>query len=287
MVSRFALEHRELERYSLSPKKYGIMNRISRAVITSIFLISSIVLNGQEIPKPMYPPRLVNDFAQILNPQESNRLEQKLRNYHDTTTTQLYVVTIPDLQGYDIADYAFRLGEQWGVGQKGMNNGAVILIKPQRGNERGEMMIAIGYGLEDVIPDATAKRIVEREMLPYFQENLFYRGIDAATTTMIGLASGKFTAGQYADQGEPSGAYMFLFLLVFFFVFLLNAGRARRRSIGRNIPFWLAMGMLAGAGRRGGGFGNFSSGSGSFGGFGGFSGGGGGSFGGGGARGSW
>ena len=73
-----------------------------------------------------------------------------------TTSTQVYVVIVNDLAGYDISDFAVRIGEKWGVGQKGSDNGIVIAIKPKIGNERGQAYIAIGYGLEDVIPDATA-----------------------------------------------------------------------------------------------------------------------------------
>lgn len=255
-----------------------------RILLIAIFTFFVSIAVSQELPSPMQPPRLVNDFAGLLNQSELNQLERKLLNYNDTTSTQLYVVIVSDLLGYDVADYAIRLGEKWGVGQKGKNNGALILIKPRVGNERGEAFIATGYGLEDVIPDALAKRIMEREMIPSFIEGNYYEGIDKATTVMINLASGKFSADGYTGEGGLLVVLPFLIFLVLIFVIAFNVKKNKGRSLGRNIPFWILMGMMSGGGGRSGGFGGFSSGGGSFGGF---SGGGGGSFGGGGARGSW
>lgn len=259
-----------------------IMKKNCFALSIALLLIVGHSL-AQELPSPMQPPRLVNDFAGMLNENEAFQLEQKLKNYYDTTSTQIYIVTVTDLLGYDVADFTLRLSEKWGVGQKGKNNGAVILLKPRVGNQRGESFIAIGYGLEDVIPDAIAKRITEREMIPNFQEGNFYIGLNNATDVMIGLASGKFSADGYMGQGGFLVVLPFLIFLVLIFVIVFNVNKTKGRSIGHNIPFWIALGMLSGGGRSGG-YSNFSSGRGSFGGF---SGGGGGSFGGGGARGSW
>jgi uncharacterized protein len=258
------------------------MNKIKTTILLIFFGLSTIAL-AQELPSPIQPPRLVNDFAQILTEREQSMLEAKLRAYHDTTSTQIYIITVPDLQGYDVADYAIRIGEKWGVGQQSKNNGAVILVKPRIGNERGEGFIATGYGLEDVIPDAIAKRIMEREMVPAFQQEDYYAGFERATTVMISLASGKFTAEGYMGEGGFFMVLPFIIFLTLLFVVLFNVNKTKGRSIGKNIPFWIALGMMSGGGRSGG-FGGFSSGGGSFGGF---SGGGGGSFGGGGARGSW
>ena len=257
------------------------MKRITLIFSIALWLIMPI--SAQELPEPMSPPRLVNDFAGMLSEGQKTQLEQKLRGYYDSTSTQVYIITVTDLQGYDVADFAIRIGEKWGVGQRGKNNGVVILAKPRIGNERGEAFIATGYGLEDVLPDAIAKRIMERELIPNFQEGDFYRGFDRATTTIMELASGKYTPDQYASDRGLMVIIPLLIFLTLIFVIVYNVGKTKSSSIGHNIPFWIAMGMMSG-GRSSGGFSNFSSGGGSFGGF---SGGGGGSFGGGGARGSW
>lgn len=260
------------------------MNKLVRIITIALALLISNQVQSQDIPEPMSPPRLVNDFAGLLDKDEIGRLEGKLRAYHDTTSTQIYVVIVSDLLGHDISDFAFKLGEKWGVGQKGKNNGVVIIIKPKVGSERGQAFIATGYGLEDVIPDGITNRIVDQEMIPSFKQNSYYQGLDAATDVIIDLAQGKYTAKQY-EKGESPIAGI-IFIAIFFLIIILSMGKhskANSSSLGRSVPFWIAMGMLGGSGRSSG-FGNFSSGSGSFGGF---SGGGGGSFGGGGAGGSW
>lgn len=257
------------------------MKRILYTILS--LLVLAVAIKAQDIPEPMSPPRLVNDFAGILTPNEQHALEHKLRAYNDSTSTQIYVVTVRNLNGYEPSDFAFRLGEKWGVGQKGKNNGVVILIKPKIGTGKGRAFIATGYGMEEVIPDAVARRIVDNEMIPYFKANNYYKGINAATDIIIDLASGLYTSDEYYKGESPWAGLIFM---IFFFGFiLLSAQRGSRiqgGSIGRNLPFWLLMSSLGGG--RGSSFGHFSSGSGSFGGF---SGGGGGSFGGGGAGGSW
>lgn len=260
------------------------MNKILSKIVLIFTLLVGFHANAQEIPSPMSPPRLVNDFAGLLNETEWNRLESKLRAYNDSTSTQIYIIVVNDLLGYDIADYAFRVGEKWGVGQKGKNNGVVIIIKPKVGNERGQAFVAVGYGMEEVIPDAITKRIVDQEMIPSFKQNSYYQGLDAATDVIIDLAQGKYTADQYQNSESPIAGI--IFIIIFFLIIILSMrkhNRTNSSSLGRSVPFWIAMSMLGGSGRSSG-FGNFSSGSGSFGGF---SGGGGGSFGGGGAGGSW
>jgi len=260
------------------------MNKIFSKILLVLALFVSSQVQGQNIPEPMNPPRLVNDFVGLLSQSEWNALEGKLRAYHDTTSTQIYVVIVSDLLGYDVSDFAFRIGEKWGVGKKGKNNGIVIVIKPKVGNERGQAFIATGYGLEGVVPDAITNRIVEQEMIPYFKQNNYLKGLDKATDVIIDLAQGLYTADEYKSKESPIGGI--IFIVIFFLIIILSMGKHNRTnssSLGKSVPFWIALSMLGGSGR-GSGFGNFSSGSGSFGGF---SGGGGGSFGGGGAGGSW
>jgi len=258
-----------------------------------------IVLSGtlsavqaQEIPERPVPPRLVNDFAGVLSQDEIARLENKLVAFNDSTSTQLTVVIVKSLNGYDKSDFAYQIGQKWGVGQKGKNNGAVILIKPKIAGEKGEAFIATGYGLEGVIPDALSKRIVDNEMIPNFQEGNYYKGIDAATSAMISLAKGEYTADQYIKKlKKKSNPYGFIIpLIILIVVFsVIRGSRARGHSVGKSIPFWTAFWLLGSMGRgHGGSWNDFSSGSGGFGGGGGgFGGFGGGSFGGGGAGGSW
>jgi uncharacterized protein len=249
-------------------------------------LISCLV--QAEIPGRPDPPRLVNDFAGILNQTEYNNLESKLEQFARETSTQIVVVTVPDLEGYDPGDYAFRLGEKWGVGQQGKDNGLIILIKPKTAREQGRIFIATGYGLESVLPDAVVNgAIIDNEMIPYFKAGNYYQGVEKGIDVIMDITRGEYTAEYYRENsaGESGGLpFVLILFLLFFVVIPLLRGRSRRfYSPGKNLPLWIALGMLSG-GRHSGSFNNFSSGSGGFGGFGGF---GGGSFGGGGAGGSW
>lgn len=264
-------------------------------IIAGLFLVllgTLLTVQAQDIPARPDPPRLVNDFAGILSQDEVAALENKLVAYNDSTSTQIVVVIVKSLNGYDENDFASRIGQLWGVGQKGRNNGAVVLVKPKYVNEKGKASIQTGYGLEGVIPDALAKRIVENDMFPNFREGNYYKGIDAATTTMISLAKGEYTADQYnkkhSQKSNPYGFIIPLIILVVVFT-AIRGSRARGKSVGKSLPFWTAFWLLGSMGRgHGGSWNDFSSGSGGFGGGGGgFGGFGGGSFGGGGAGGSW
>lgn len=246
-----------------------------------LFLFLSLSGNSQDFPEPMKPKRIVNDFTGLFTPQQNQALEQKLRHFNDTSSTQIAVVTVPSLNGYEPNDYAQRLAEKWGVGQKGKDNGLLVLVKPKSEREKGQVAIAVGYGLEGVIPDAIASRIIRNEIIPEFQQNNYYSGVNKATDVLMKLASGEFTAEQYNKKNKKDrGGLIFLPFLI---VFLLPLFIRRRKGYttgshgGGGVPPI----FFGGFGGRGSNFGSFSSGGGSFGGFGG------GGFGGGGASGSW
>lgn len=243
----------------------------------SIFflLLVSVSLQAQDdLPQPMSPARLVNDFTNTFNTEQREDLENILKAYNDSTSTQIYVVTVDDLQGYDVSDYAARLGEKWGIGQKEKNNGILILIKPRHGNERGQVFIATGYGVEHILNDGRVGRIIDQYMVPYLQSGDYYNATKGAIGAIIKYLSGEFDAD---EDGESSIAPIIVQIIVILFIlFVLYIGSKNNRggpSSGGSHP-WRG-------GYFGGGFGGGRSG-GSFGG-GGFGGGGGGSFGGGGA----
>jgi uncharacterized protein len=264
---------------------------MKKIVISIISLFFAFSIFAQDIPAKPDPPRLVNDFARVLSASQTGQLETELDHFAQTTSTQIAIVTVPSLNGYDVSDYAIRLHEKWGVGQKEKNNGIVVLFKPKTNTERGQVFISVGYGLEGVIPDAIAHRdIVDAEMIPRFKQNDIFGGLYHGTRVLMSLASGEYSAEEYhqAVSGNESGGVFggIIFFLLIFIVFPVLFGRRRRfYSGGSSLPFWIAMGMM-GSGRNShsGSWSNFSSGSGGFGGFGGF---GGGMTGGGGAGGSW
>jgi uncharacterized protein len=256
-------------------------------------LISANRVFSQNIPERPVPPRLVNDFAGMLKPEEVQALEQKLDLFNDSTSTQIAIVTVPSLGGYDKSDYAQQLGEKWGIGQKGKNNGALILVKPKTADSRGEVWIATGYGVEGAIPDLLSADIVDREILPSFRAGDYYHGLDNAVNTMMSLTRKEFTASEYRNRSQKSTTKGIPFGLIIFIVFIIimmvgrNSGGSNNKHISTGgLPFWMLMGMMNSGRGSGGSWGGFSGGGGSGGG-GGFGGFGGGSFGGGGAGGSW
>lgn len=267
---------------------------IKKQIILIVALFIGLCAFAQDIPQRPQPERLVNDLAGVLSADEVNQLERELDDFSNRTSTQIAVVTVPDLNGYDPSDFAVRLGESWGVGQKGKNNGIVVLFKPKTAESRGQVFVAVGYGLEGIIPDAVANRdIVDNEMIPRFKQGDVYGGLHNGVKVIMGLASQEFTAQAYhekvtSNSGGGSAIGIILFFGLIAFILSLMKRRRGYYTGGSSLPFWLLMGTMMNSGSRHGSWGNFSGGSGSFGGGGGgFGGFGGGSFGGGGAGGSW
>ena len=236
-----------------------------------VLLTFSATLKAQ-LPSPPVPPRLVNDYTGTLTSSQINTLEHKLVAYNDSTSTQILVLLVDDLQNYSIEQYATEIGHSWGVGQKGKNNGVVILVKPKKGREKGQADINTGYGIEEYVSDATAKRIIEKEMIPAFKEDKYYKGIDNAVDVIMDLCSGKFTQDEYKDDGYPLWLTILIIIAIVIIFIKFSGGGGQNYSGGGSRTIWIPMG---GGGSFGGGGG---------GGFGGFGGGG---FGGGGASGSW
>jgi len=226
----------------------------------------------------------VTDNGDMLSTAEEQRLDRKLSRYADTTSTQIVVVTLPNLNGIPPSDYAVELGRRWGVGTKGYNNGAVILLS----RDDRKIFIATGYGLEGAIPDAVASQIVRNIMVPNFRQGRFFQGLDAAVDALVLAARGEYQAEPTATNRRRRGGSnftLFFVLAIIAYFFLTNlrggggsGGRKYRRGSGPPLIIW---GSGFGSGGFGGGGGGFGGG-----GFGGF-GGGGGSFGGGGAGGGW
>ncbi len=232
------------------------------------------------IPEPMRPARLVNDFAGIFTPEQRRTLEDSLVLFDRATSTQIAIVTLTDLDGYTPNEMATGIIETWGVGQAGKDNGVVMLLKP-RNDTPGEVYIAVGSGLEGVLNDAKAGRLIDMVMLDDLKNGDFYSAAVKGARELRGVVSGEFSADKYDDEGIPLGIIILGVLLL---IAVLPIGGKRRKGGGGNnsnddgvggggvLPWWLLMG--GGGGSRGGGGGG--------GGFGGF--GGGGSFGGGGGR---
>jgi uncharacterized protein len=252
--------------------------------LTGIF---SAAAQDNLIPDRPSPPHLVNilsaDGNNFLNPQQAQDLENRLVEFGNQTSNQICVVITSDLKGMDPNDYATRLIRKWAVGQQKLNNGVVLLIKPKTGDEKGEVYITTGYGLEGAIPDITCKKIVEHEILPQFRDGKYAEGINAGVAVLMQLAKGEYNSDAYLKKTETrrGGRNPVLTIVIIIVVILVIVMRSMGGgSGGGGGGFWIGGGGFGGGSFGGGGFG----GGGGGGGFGGF---GGGSGGGGGAGGSW
>lgn len=238
------------------------------------------------IPKAPNPPKLVNDFIDLLTPEQEAALEKKLVAYDDSTSNQIAIITISDIGDYDISEFAVALGRNWGVGgQKEFSNGIVIVILIDKERKQRKIWIAVGYGLEGAIPDITSKQIIENDIIPNFKANDIYRGLNEGTDDLMRAAAGEYKAiAGYSKSGKKDGGSILGAFIIFIITMIIIArnnrggggmmSRRGYRSWGNAIPpVWFGGSGFGGGGSSGGG-----------GGFGGF---GGGSFGGGGSGGSW
>jgi uncharacterized protein len=258
--------------------------RIFIATILAAIFLAPLMVKGQTaaIPERPSPPRLVNDFTGFLSASEQSQLERKLVAFDDSTGTQIVIVIVKSLNDYEVSDMATQIGHKWGVGQKGKNNGIVILVKPKTKEEKGYVWIATGYGTEAGVTDALSRRIVEQDIFPAFKEGRNYQGLDKAVSTLYSLLRGEFTPNQYlAKKKKSKGSKFPIAIIVIVGIIIVSIFRRNSNSGPRQFSSGGIGPMYMGGGHSSSSYGDFQSGGNEFGGFGG------GDFGGGGAGGSW
>lgn len=252
------------------------MKRISGSVALLLCLLVWAGQNARVRPAEASLPApplkgYVNDEAGLLTARQSSTLESMLRAYQEKTTNQVVLLTIPSLEGDSIEEFSMRVAEQWKIGQKGKDNGVILLVALRDRKSR----IEVGYGLEGVLTDALSSRILRQVVSPAFRQGNYFGGIAGGLEAILQATEGEFKAPAglpgVTGQTKKLTASGLLFFLIFVLLISSRLGRL------------FLLGGLLGGGRRsyGRSFGGRS-----LGGFGGFSGGGGG-FGGGGASGSW
>jgi len=256
----------------------------------ALLALAALLLPGlaQAQQFPALTGRVV-DAANVIPADEEARLTQKLEALETQSQRQLVVVTLPDLQGYDIADYGYQLGRHWGIGDKERNDGALFIIAP---NER-RLRIEVGYGLEPVLTDGLSSLIIQQQVVPRFKAGDMAGGIEAGTDAIVQqLMLPAEEAQKIAAQAQPSQSqaedvivptlFWLFMIFIFFVVPMLRRMRGGRRYHDNGLGSVILWSVLDGISRGG----SSSGGGSSWGGGGGFSGGGG-SFGGGGSSGSW
>ncbi|MDQ7948345.1 MAG: TPM domain-containing protein [Pedobacter sp.] len=256
-----------------------------------LFILTLLLLGyqlgfSQEIPAKPATYALVHDFTGTLSADQRNALEQKLRTFEDSTSNQVAVILVKTTGDYEIGDYALEIGRKWGIGTKDKNNGIIVLAA--LGDRK--VTIQVGYGLEGAMPDIYTKRIRENDINPNFRAGDYYKGLDAATSSIISAIKGEYKNDQpkskKINNNKGSAGLIVIVIIIIIIAIIKRGGGGGSQVIGgRGVAEALFWSMLFSGGGRssgGSGFGGGSSG-------GGFGGGsfGGGSFGGGGSSGSW
>jgi len=261
-----------------------------KRIFTALFLCAALSVPAL-VPPAMNGP--VNDYAGLLDSAEKRQLTDFLTNLSDTKGIQIAVLTLPSLEGDDLERFSIRTVEQWKLGKKGEDNGALLLIAVAEKKIR----IEVGYGLESTLTDMQSGSIIRNIIAPAFRSGNYGKGIIGAVQTMANLAAGdvgdidESYASEISDDDPAAASRPSAFVLFLFFVFMMIAMNRRRRRFGRYRGSGFARSaataaFLSSLSKHSSGTSSWSGGSwgGSSGG--GFSGGGGG-FGGGGASGGW
>lgn len=198
----------------LNPQAIGIIFFL--ALASNLFALQVPPLRGR-----------VNDLAGLMPSERAQALEKRLENFEKETGHQIAVLTIPSLEGEDLEGFSIRVAERWKIGKKGFDNGAILLIAK---NDR-KLRIEVGYGLEGVLPDALASRIIREVIVPRFRANDFAGGIEAGVDAVIKATRGEplpTPAQRRARSTDPSLAVGLLFLAALIALFV---GITQRTSL--------------------------------------------------------
>jgi uncharacterized protein len=202
---------------------------------------------------PGTPSGFVNDFAHVLSVEEKNTLEETLRAYTASTSNEIAVVTVKDLGGDYIENYAVKLFEEWKIGKKSRDNGVLLLVAM----DDRKMRIEVGYGLEGALPDAISSAIIRNDITPAFKEGNYYRGITNGVTSIIEATKGEYTGD--TTSTDVSGATIehaifFVFIAFQFLAAVLGrskswwAGGVLGAIIGALVTFFGVLGITLGVG---------------------------------------
>lgn len=202
---------------------------LKKLTLFFILLLSTACVFAQDIPDKDLPAKsntLVTDYANVLNPGDAQLLERKLNDYNDSTSTQIAIVLIKSVGQYDIDAYGTALGRKWGIGQKGKNNGLLILAAI----EDRKVTIQTGYGMEGSIPDAITNQIINEDIKPHFRQQPpdYYGGLDQATSDIIKYAKGEYKGNPQKHNGGGSGAGIIVFIIIIIILIIIFRNRGGR-----------------------------------------------------------
>lgn len=211
-----------------------MIKRIFAILITILWFVQANVVFAYY--NPGTPQGYVNDYTSTLTTTQVAELNSKLTEFEKSTTNELAVVIIQSLQGDTIENFSSELFADWGIGKKGADNGALILVAL----DDRKMRVEVGYGLEPILTDAQSSWVVNKIMKPAFKDNDFYEGIDQATNNIIAATNGEVLP-EFDDttSEDTGGAFEFFWWLgIFGFMWLSSI-------LGRSKSWWLG-GVIGG-----------------------------------------
>lgn len=192
----------------------SLKGRLLGGILLWLTLLACLPALALEVPKLQ---DRVNDYAEILSPATEGQLNSVLQTLESTDSTQIVVLTIKSLQGDSLEDFSLRVVEQWQIGQKGLDNGALLLVA----KDDRKIRIEVGYGLEGKLTDLTAGRIIKNVIAPRFQQGNFDQGIIDGVGAIVATARGQFSATdapmKKVSQKPDVGGLLTMMIFFFFF----------------------------------------------------------------------
>ena len=229
--------------------------RTSAAFVIIFMIMASM---HAEPVSSLRPTGFVNDYTGVLGGTDRMALEQKLSKFEKNSSNEIAIVIVKNLDGDYIENYAVKTFESFKIGKKGKDNGILVLVAIKERKVR----IEVGYGLEGVVTDSRANRIIEEKIAPRFRQGKYYEGLDDATDSLIGLIGSRGEETARLNQGEYDDSQAILIAFVFFLVFYLFIMLKAKGFLDRGGTLTLGTGKIRtwGRGSSSGGFGGFGGG---------------------------
>lgn len=191
---------------------------LKKAIIIILIFFSIYLINSLDVP---VLKGYVNDYADMISSSTETELESKLKAFEDSDSTQIVILTIPSLEGEVLEEFSIKMAEEWKIGQKNKDNGVIFLVSK---NDR-KMRIEVGYGLEGVITDMLAGRIVDNVAAPYFKKGEMDKGFTEVINALIGSSKGEFTADKLPTANQSKDKTLPIVIIVMVIIFWFSFSR--------------------------------------------------------------
>src|SRR5690606_28867073 len=222
-------------------------------LLLSFFLCIQISFSQFTISeKPSFIPPVI-DSIKLLSKTEYESLYNKLKQYNDTTSTEVLVAIVSSVQGGDINYVGAQWGHKWEIGQKGKDNGILVLLA----KDDRKVAISTGYGTEHLLTDALSKRIIENIIIPEFKNGNYYNGLNRGTDVIFQVMQGEYEGSTVHSEKSPMSKFVILAIIFVVILIILTKGRNNgrgnrgRRSAGMDLMDILILSNMGRGGFKG------------------------------------